>query len=509
MGRNDLLDSGLLIGVVGAGAMGSGISQVAAAAGRKVLIYDQREGAVEAARDGILARMDKRVREGRLPAAEREAMASRLCPVATLEELAPCGLVVEAIVEELDAKRGLFTGLEGIVSADAVLASNTSSIPIGAIAAGLNRPDRVAGLHFFNPVPLMKLVEVIPAPDTAAEVIEGLMALSRVMEREPVRARDTPGFLVNFGGRPFVTEGLTIAQEGVASPAQIDAVMRDCWGFRMGPFELMDLTGMDVNLPVTEFIHHATFSDPRMRSTYLHRYKVATGQLGRKTGRGHYDYHDGAERPSPDAETRRSAAPAVAIAEPSDALLALLKEMGIEVLETDDGAVPLLAAPIGEDCSTLCSRIGADHRRLIGVDVTGDTTQRVTLMVPPGGDPAIRESVVARFNVARNVTLVGDSPGFIGQRICAMVANLGCEMAQLELANPGAIDAAMRLGLNYPRGPLELADAIGVERLHEIMRRIQEQTGDDRYRPSQWLRRRAQLGLSARAPAFPDLEDDA
>lgn len=495
----DLTQSDLVIGVVGAGAMGSGIAQVAAASGRTVIVFDQREGAAANAKAGIIKRMEKRVADGKASQDAVATLATNIEVADTLAALAPCGLIVEAIVEDLGAKKALFAELAEIVAPNAVLASNTSSIPIGAIASGLPNPSRIAGLHFFNPVPVMKLVEVIRTPDTADTVVDGLMALSREMGRVPVQVRDTPGFLVNFGGRAYTTEGLAIVHENVATPAQIDAVMRDCCGFRMGPFELMDLTGVDINYPVTAFVHQSHFSDPRLRSTPLHRYLLDVGQLGRKSGRGFFDYREGAEKPSADTISAASPARTVSLVEPSEALTSLARELDLTVLNADDGVSPILAAPIGEDCAALGARTGADHKRLVALDLAVDTTKRVTVMTAPDADPATRDSVVALLSQSRAVTAIADSPGFIAQRICAMVANLGCEMAQTGLAKPDDIDTAMRLGLNYPKGPLEMTDAMGADRLYAIMTQIQLLTGDDRYRPSQWLRRRAQLGLSAMA----------
>ncbi len=495
----DLTHSDLVIGVVGAGAMGSGIAQVAAASGRSVLIFDQRHGAAATARAGIITRLEKRVAEGKASQDAVDTLVAKLQVVESLAALAGCGLIVEAIIEDLAAKRALFAELASIVADDAVLASNTSSIPIGAIASGLPNPRRIAGLHFFNPVPVMKLVEVIRTPDTAEAVVDGLTHLSREMGRVPVEVRDTPGFLVNFGGRAYTTEGLAIVHENVATPAQVDAVMRDCCGFRMGPFELMDLTGVDINYPVTAFVHQSHFSDPRLRSTPLHRYLFDVGQLGRKTGRGFFDYREGVDRPSADAISSAPPTRAVFLIEASEALVALAHELELTVLPADDGVCPILCAPIGEDCAALSERTGADHRRLVALDLAVDTTRRITVMTAPDADPAARDSVVALLLQSRAVTAIADSPGFIAQRICAMIANLGCEMAQTGLAKPQDIDTAMRLGLNYPSGPLEMTDAMGADQLYLIMTQIQRLTGDDRYRPSQWLRRRAQLGLSAMA----------
>lgn len=486
----------LKLGIVGAGAMGSGIAQVSAAAGIETKLFDAREGAAEKSASEIAQRLRKRASEGKQESAEVEAIIARLLVVRGIEALADCDVVVEAIVEDLQTKRTLFGKLEEIVAQDAILASNTSSLPIGAIAAGLRNRSRVAGLHFFNPVPLMKLVEVIPGPETTQGVIDVLVDLGRRVGRDPVVVRDTPGFLVNLGGRAYTTEALAILNESVASVAQIDAIMRDCCGFRMGPFELMDLTGMDVNFPVTRFVHESFFGDPRLRSTAYHRYLVETGQLGRKTKRGFYDYGEGAPKPTADAQGGGTPAAKVFAVEASDMLAQLLRDAGISVLSTDDGVSPIVAAPLGEDATAFAVRTGADPRRLVAIDLAFDTTKRVVVMTAPGSDEAVRQAVIdALLGTGRAVTAIADSPGFVAQRIVAMVANLGCEMAQMGLAAARDIDKAMRLGLNYPMGPLEFADSVGPRNVLSILGELQALTGDDRYRPSQWLRRRASLGI--------------
>lgn len=486
------------LGVVGAGAMGAGISEVAAACGIPVTLLDARPDAAATAIDAILGRARKRHAAGKLDQAQLDRLAGALSPAENLSDLAACDLVVEAIVEDLGAKQGLFAQLEDIVAPDALLATNTSSLPIGVVGAALRHPERFAGLHFFNPVPLMKLVEVIPGPATAVATMERLDAFSRHIGKEPVTVRDTPGFLVNLGGRAFATEALATLQENVATPAQIDAIMRDCCGFRMGPFELMDLTGMDVNFTVSQFLHQSHFADPRLRSTPLHRYMLETGQLGRKAGRGFYSYAEGAAAPS--ADTRTDAAPAtqVVLAENLPELAEFAAGIGVEVLAQDDGRAPLLAFPLGEDVTAHALRLGLDPRRVVAVDLAFDTTRRVTLMTAPNGDAGLRDSVAAAIIASgRAVTAIADSTGFVAQRIVAMVANLGCEMAQMGLAAPRDIDKAMRLGLNYPLGPLEWAERLGASRLLAILRQMQALSGDDRYRPSPWLRRRAELGLDS------------
>lgn len=489
-----------IVGVVGAGAMGRGIAQVAMTGGMQVLLFDAVAGAAARARDAINAQFDQLVGKGRMGAPEAEAAKGRLTLADRLEALAPADLVVEAIVENLPMKQEVFRQLESIVRPDCLLASNTSSLRIASIASVCGERGRVGGLHFFNPVPLMKLVEVIRAPGTSDATIAALTEAGQRMGRTPIVVQDSPGFLVNLGGRAYTQEALRIVSEGVATPAQVDAVMRDGWGFRMGPFELMDLTGIDVNFPVSQIVHEGYFYDRRLATSPLHQLLKESGQFGRKTRRGFFEYDTNGQSlaESPDSVSDASPASRIVLAEQDDALGELLRSFGFEVSTFDDGDGPILCAPLGEDCSSYAARLGLDHRRLFGLDIAGKLDKRVTLMRPPGARPDLLDGVVAGLQKAgRAVTAICDSPGFIGQRIAAMVANLGCEMAQIRIAKPEDIDKAMTLGLNYPFGPLALADAMGVETVHTIMTQLQVITGDDRYRPSLWLRRRALLGLSA------------
>ena len=491
-----------VVGVVGAGAMGRGIAQVAAQGGLATLLFDAQPGVAEKAKASIADILSKLVQRGRLAAPEREAALSRITVAGGLQDLAQADAVIEAIVENLEVKKKVFAELEAVCRPDAILATNTSSLRVAAVGAACKHKARIAGMHFFNPVPLMKLVEVVRAPATDEGVVDRLMALGKRMGRVPVVVRDGPGFLVNLGGRAFTTEGLRIVHEGVATPAQIDAVMRDACGFRMGPFELMDLTGIDVNFPASIAIWQGYFNDPRIATWPRHESLYVAGRFGRKTGLGHYEYRDG-EKLSPGADHEPSAAPAekVALAEPDERLADLLRAAGAQVLEADDGRSPLAAAPLGEDATTLAVRAGADARRLVAIDLTGDLAKRITVMTAPGADLDLRDAVAARLaSGGAKVTAIKDSPGFIAQRLRAMIANLGCEIAQTGVASPADIDLAMTLGLNYPVGPLALADAMGLRATLATLERMQAITGEDRYRPSLWLRRRALLGLPAATP---------
>jgi 3-hydroxybutyryl-CoA dehydrogenase len=293
----------LIVGVVGAGAMGRGIAQVAAAAGHRVLLSDADAGAVDRARDAVAAGLSRDVTKGRMDRAHADALLARIESAggtsAGVGALRGCGLVIEAVVEELAVKRALFAALEEVVAREAILATNTSSLSIAAIGAATTHAQRVVGMHFFNPAPLMALVEIVPAITTAPEVAERTRALAAAWGKTTVVATDTPGFIVNRVARPFYGEALRMLEEGIADVATIDSAMREVGGFRMGPFELMDLIGNDVNFAVTTSVYEGFFHDPRYRPSLIQRRLVDAGLLGRKRERGYYDYRAGAVAPEP------------------------------------------------------------------------------------------------------------------------------------------------------------------------------------------------------------------
>jgi 3-hydroxybutyryl-CoA dehydrogenase len=478
------------LGVVGAGPMGAGIAQIGLTAGLHVVLYDvNQEGLAKAASeiDGRIARM---VEKGSLPFGAAADAKERLVLAGSLDAFAPADVVIEAIVERLEPKQALVAGLERIVRADCILATNTSSLSVSAIARDCAHKDRVCGLHFFNPVPLMKLVEVIVAPATSEDVTRRARELSVQIGKTPVTVADGPGFLVNLQGRAFATEGLAIVQEGVADPATIDRILRDGAGFRMGPFELMDLTGIDVNFAATTFIYQGYQHDPRLKTTTLHELMSNAGRFGRKTGRGFHDYSEGAEKWSAPAVPAEPILLAPRIGLGSADLGRLLEATGAR--EGDDVT---LVTPIGDDCATTCYRLGLSPRSTVALDLTALERRHITVMSAPGGaDARLRVAEWLRSH-AFTVEVIKDSPGFVLQRVLAMVANLGCELAQIGVGAPRDIDLAMKLAQNYPKGPLEWAEWLGLEKTLDILETMQNITGSDRYRPSLWLRRRAMLGL--------------
>ncbi len=492
------------IGVIGAGTMGQGIAQIAAQGGLQVRLHDRDTEAVTRSLQAIGRVLDQQVAKGRIDASARDATLQRLQPVQRLQDLRDCDLVVEAIVEDLQVKQSLFRELEDIVAAGAILATNTSSLSVTAVAAACRRPQRVVGWHFFNPVPLMKIAEVIRGERTDEAVADRVAALTQALGHRAVQAVDSPGFIVNHAGRAFIPEGLRLLSEGVGDAADIDRVMRDCAGFRMGPLELLDLVGVDVGRMVMESLYHQYQEEPRFRITPLVARKVAAGQLGRKSGQGFYAYEDGkavqpAQAPpawDPSALPPVWIAPFEAdLAEKVRAHLAAVPRLRIEAGELPSAEAVAIVTPVGEDVSTACARRGLDPARTVGVDALFAMERRCVLMAAPGFDARLREPLAGAFaHPGSAVTWLRDSPGFVAQRIVAQIVNIGADMAQHRLGTPADIDAAVMLALGYPQGPFGLAQRLGLDRVLRIGEALHAAYGDPRYRPSIWLRRRALLG---------------
>lgn len=391
----DALGPGVTIGVVGAGAMGAGIAQVAAQRGHPVVLADAFPAAISKAMDAHHKAMDREIEKGRLTRADADAVLARISYVTGMSDdeikrFADCALVIEAIIEDLGAKQKLFAALEKVVARTAVLGTNTSSLAVAALAGSCAHPERVVGIHFFNPAPVMPLVEIIPALATDAAVTTAARDLVERWGKVPVVASDTPGFIVNRIARPFYGEALRILEEGIADAATIDWAMRTIGGFRMGPFELMDFIGNDINYAVTHTVFEAMYFDPRYRPALTQRRLVESGWFGRKAKRGYYDYRDGATAATP----------------------------------TEDAAL---------------GRVIVD-------------------------------------------------------RILAMLINEAVDAVQMRVASPEDIELAMTKGVNYPRGLLTWGDELGPGTVLATLESLQQEYGEDRYRPSPLLRRIAKSG---------------
>lgn len=493
----------LIAGVAGSGTMGRGIVQVLAQCGVRVLVYDAKDGAAEAAKSSIAGSLARLVEKGRIKQKEVEATLGRIEIVGGLKAFAPCHLVIEAIVEILQVKRDFFAELEAIVTGDCIIASNTSSLSVTAMAAGLKKPGRVAGYHFFNPVPVMKIVEVVGGVMTEPWVTEALTALARRYGHTPVNCGDTPGFIVNHAGRAFVPESLRIYAEGIAEPAVIDRILVDGAGFRLGPFGLMDLVGLDIAHGVMNSMYDQYYQEPKYRPSYVSDPRVAAGLLGRKTGRGWYEYDNGTLVPEPESSAPPARPTSVWVAPDAPALKELIARLNVK---SESGAKPspdalCLVAPLGKDATTAALEHGLDAERTVAVDPLFGFAKRRTIMTTPITKSAYRamaHGLLAADGVP--VSVIRDSAGFVAQRVVAHIVNVGCDIVQQNIATPEDLDRAVMLGLGYPHGPLAMGDAVGPARILEVLEAMYDFYKEPRYRPSPWLTRRARLGVSLLTP---------
>jgi 3-hydroxybutyryl-CoA dehydrogenase len=491
------------IAVIGAGAMGAGIAQVAAQAGHTVLLLDNRPGAAAQAIDGIGRQLGKRVDNGKLSADSRSATLARLLAVEAIEALADCELVIEAIVENLEVKRALFRQLEEICGERCILASNTSSLSITSIAAQLNHPQRLLGLHFFNPAPVMALVEIVSGLASDPALATCLYDTAKAWGKKPVHTRSTPGFIVNRVARPFYAESLRLLQEGAAECPTLDALMRDAGGFAMGAFELTDLIGHDVNYAVTCSVFDAYYGDTRFLPSLIQKELVDAGRLGRKSGHGFYSYAEGAVRPHPATVSSEQSVETCVVEGDlgiANALIARLREHGVEVIQRDgQGVLRVGDAVLAlSDGRMACQRAREDGlRNLILLDLAFDYSKasRLAISYAAGIEPSALEQAVALLQRAGfSVSLLSDSPALAVLRTVAMLANEAADAVLQGVASAADIDLAMRAGVNYPQGPLAWADAIGLAHILNVLENLQAGYGEERYRPSLLLRRRVAEG---------------
>ncbi|HDU5015453.1 TPA: 3-hydroxyacyl-CoA dehydrogenase [Klebsiella quasipneumoniae] len=458
------------VAVIGSGTMGAGIAEVAAAAGHPVLIYDIDHQAIARAIEGIARRLASRVERGKLASEQADALLARLHPGHDLAALADADLVIEAASERLEVKTALFAQLATICAPSTLLTSNTSSISITAIAAGVKHPERVAGLHFFNPAPVMKLVEVVSGLATSAEVVEQLCQCVSGWGKRPVRCRSTPGFIVNRVARPFYAEAWRALEEQVAAPEVIDAALRDGGGFPMGPLALTDLIGQDVNFAVTCSVFNAFWQDRRYLPSLLQQELALAGRLGKKSGHGVYRWP---------AEVRTAAAlPPVAHGAQS------VITISDSVTELDE---LLLLETEGETALAL----SVNHRRPVVVyDLCASDT--VVLAAAATNAPAATDKAVHYFQQqGKNVLRIADYPGLLVWRTVAMLINEALDALQKGVASAQDIDTAMRLGVNYPQGPLAWGDSLGWRRVLRLLENLHHHYGEERYRPGSLLRQKA------------------
>ena len=500
---------GTIVGVVGTGAMGRGIAQVSVEGGMQVRLFDSAEGAAAKARDFIKSMIDRSVAKGTRTVEQAEEVVGRLTVCTKLDELAACNVIVEAIVEKLEPKQALFATLDAMCGPDTILASNTSSLPITAIAAKCKTPARVAGLHFFNPVPLMKLVEVIPGLKTRPDVVERLVQVSRAMTREPVVCTDSPGFIVNHIGRAYVPEAGRLVSEGIATFDEIDRIMTGTVGMRMGPFQLLDLVGADVSVAVMESLYGQFYQEPMYAPQPIMRARVDAGAYGQKTAGGWYAYEGGKRvdsAPKPAPQNRPKSVwvwPSESHADLQKPMIDLFRQSGVEVEtgEKPSAQALIVTNPIGYDVTTAIYELKLDGSRTVSVDVLFGLAGPRTLMVTPATSPEMRDAAHGLLaSDGGGVVVINDSPGFVAQRIVAHIINVACQIAQRQVAAPADIDKGAKLGLAYPHGPLAWGDKIGACRVLFILERLAVFYGEPRYRPSAWLKRRAQLGLSLLTP---------
>ncbi|NWF27269.1 3-hydroxyacyl-CoA dehydrogenase [Streptomyces sp. PKU-EA00015] len=491
------------IRIAGAGVMGRGIAQWAVTAGHTVELCDARRESVTEAVAFVRAMLERAAQKGRMTA---EAVESALDRLLELDDPAAPGpdvdLVVEAVREDLTAKTELLRKLEAVLPARTLFATNTSSLSVTRIASGLDDPSRLAGLHFFNPVPLMRIVEVVPGMLTRPDVPSVLADLVRSTGHSAVVVADTPGFLVNHAGRGLVTEAPALLEESVSDAEGIDRIARDVLGLRMGPFELMDLTGLDVTATVVDTIWEGFRHSDRLRPSYLTPNRVAAGLHGRKTGRGFYTY--GADAPAPAAEppvTGHAHRPVLVAGEGPDADV-LRDALTASGARLDAAPEALVLVPTwGTTVASAVARDGLPAARTLGVDPLSLGTPRRVLALTPATDPqAVRDARAVLAADGHAVSVVRDTAGGVAQRLLASIVSVATSIAERGIASPADIDTAVTAGLGYPAGPLAWGDRIGAARLHTLLEALHRTTGDPRYRPTRWLTERAQLGLPLTEP---------
>jgi 3-hydroxybutyryl-CoA dehydrogenase len=509
------------IGVAGAGTMGSGIAQLACVAGIPTLLHDPDGDALARGIERIHRQLEREVERGRMDRAGADGARERLAPAPALEDLAGCELVIEAAPERAEIKRDLFARLSQIVSADCVLASNTSSLLVTALAGAASPAERVVGMHFFNPPPVMKLLEVVAGAQSSPRAIAVARTTGEAMGKHVIEAADGPGFIVNRTNRPFALEGLKLLGERIATIEQIDRICRLGGGFRMGPFELMDLVGVDVGLDIARSFYEQSFGEPRWRPSMIAARTVAAGRTGRKVGRGYYAYPEGGEHrpPDPPAPDAGGGDGVVVIAGESQLALELADaaaQAGWDVADpitAADGPAPALIldltggeepdAPLQGAPQAICCAAGSltaldPGGSAIGFHALPPLADASLVELTRGPDSAASAAEAAeRFfaTLGMHTEWVEDAPGLVLGRIVCQVINEAAFALGEGVGSAQDIDAGMVHGLNYPRGILAWADEIGLDHVLAVLDGLYSERGEERYRVAPLLRR---LGWSGR-----------
>ena len=518
------------MGVAGAGTMGAGIAQLGCLAGMETWLHDPSAEALERGAETARAGLRKGAEGGRWSEAEVQAAAGRLRPAAALEELEPCQLVIEAAPERVELKRELFGRLSEVCGGEAILATNTSSIPVTELAGAAARPENVVGMHFFNPAPLMRLLEVIAATQTGERALAVARATGEAMGKRVIVAQDGPGFLVNRCGRPFAAEALRLLQERLASHDAIDRVCRLGGGFRMGPFELMDLVGVDVGYEVAQSFSRLSFGEPRWKPSPIQARMAAAGRHGRKAGRGYYSYEDGPHRPKdPEPPPGGGGGGRVVAIEGAGALAGELRELasraGFKAASCDaldgaeaelivDAAVPSPSSevrfdPDGPPLAAVCadrSLAARGSARACGFHLLPPLGEaRVVELTRLPSTPAQTAEAAERFFSALglHVEWVGDAPGLVLGRIVCQLVNEAAFAIGEGVGSAEDVDAGTTLGLNHPRGPVRWGATIGLDHVLATIDGLYAERHEERYRAAPPLRRAAALGITLEEAAQP------
>ena len=487
------------MGVIGAGTMGMGIAEVAASHNQQVYLFDLNNDFAHSAKQTMKKRLSSRVKRNKISIEHRQNIIDNITIVDDLKSLSDCQLVIEAIVENLKIKQNLFNQLQQICNEDTLFASNTSSISITAIAATLDKPENMIGLHFFNPAPVMKLVEVIAGLRSSKENLDTGIKLCQFWNKIPVLAKSSPGFIVNRVARPFYGEALKMLQEQMASPEMIDTLMQSA-GFRMGPFTLMDLIGMDINLSVSETVFKSMYYDPRYRPSLIQQEMVAANLLGKKTGQGFYQYHENTENKQIQYADKCKATKYVSIstdATPLDALTKQIKASKYFIVTEHEAGVSMQVGECaimlsnGETCEQRVKSLMQRHLAQVDLMLDFKNCPVIHIAFNSQCPETTRHEIIGMFQqLGRHVIVCSDTPALIVMRIVCLLINEAADALDNGICSENDVDLAMQKGVNYPIGLLAWANIIGIANVVEILDNLHQWFGDDRYRVSPWLRRR-------------------